>query len=137
MASTSTSGSALEQQYLRALSSAVQSRDIERGFAIAEEALAAGVEHPRLLGLAAQRRLRSGDAEGAYPILVRARELDGRNPDILNDLGLCMMQTGRAREALSVFDAALRQMPGSAKLFFNKALAYELLGELDSQRRAL
>jgi tetratricopeptide (TPR) repeat protein len=137
MASKNTSGSAREQHYLRALSAAVQSRDFERAFAIADEALAKGVEHPRLLGLAAQRRLRSGDAEGAYPILVRARELDGRNADVLNDLGLCMMQTGRARESLSLFDAALRQMPGSVKFFFNKALAYEILGELDHERRAL
>ena len=68
---------------------------------------------------------------------MRAREIDGRNADILNDLGLCMMQTGRAREALGVFDAALRQAPGSAKFFFNKALAYEILGELDHERRAL
>ncbi len=137
MASNVTSNDALEQQFLRALAAAVQARDIERAFAIAEEALGKGVEHPRLLGLAAQKRLRSGDAEGAYPILVRARELDGRNADILNDLGLCMMQTGRAREALGVFDAALRQSPGSAKLFFNKALTYEILGELDYERRAL
>lgn len=137
MASNVTSGGALEQQYLRALASAVQSRDFERAFAVADEALANGVEHPRLLGLAAQRRLRSGDTESAYPILMRARELDGRNADILNDLGLCMMQTGRAREALGVFDAALRQTPGSAKFFFNKALAYEILGELDNERRTL
>jgi tetratricopeptide (TPR) repeat protein len=137
MASNVTPNDALEQQFLRALTSAAQARDIERAFAIAEEALGKGVEHPRLLGLAAQKRLRGGDVEGAYPILVRARELDGRNADILNDLGLCMMQTGRAREALSVFDAALRQSPGSAKLFFNKALTYEILGELDCERRAL
>ncbi|HTT98744.1 MAG TPA: sulfotransferase [Rhizomicrobium sp.] len=137
MASNVTSGGALEQQYLRALATAVQAKDFERAFGIADEALAKGVEHPRLLGLAAQRRLRSGDAAGAYPILVRARELDGRNADILNDLGLCMMQTGRARESLGVLDAALRQAPGSARFYFNKALAYEILGELDSERRAL
>jgi len=137
MASTVTSGGPLEQQYLRALASAVQARDFDRAFMLADDALAKGVEHPRLLGLAAQKRLRTGDAEGAYPILVRARELDGRNADILNDLGLCMMKIGRAREALSVFDVALRQTPGLAKLFFNKALAYEILGELDSERRAL
>jgi len=137
MASTSTSGGALEQQYLRALATAVQSRDFERAFAIADEAFAKGVEHPRLLGLAAQKRLRGGDAEGAYTILLRAREIDRHNTDILNDLGLCMMQTGRARESLGVFDVALRQTPASAKLFFNKALAYEILGELDSERRAL
>jgi tetratricopeptide (TPR) repeat protein len=137
MASTSTSGGALEQQYLRALALAVQARDFDRAFAIADEALLKGIEHPRLLGLAAQRRLRGGDAEGAYPILARARELDGRNGDILNDLGLCMMQTGRAKESLAVFDAALRQAPGSAKLYFNKALACEMLGELDNERRIL
>jgi tetratricopeptide (TPR) repeat protein len=137
MASNVTAGGLLEQQYLRALASAVQVRDFDRAFALADDALAKGVEHPRLLGLAAQKRLRGGDAEGAYPILMRARELDGRNADILNDLGLCMIQTGRAREALGVFDAALRQTPGVAKLFFNKALAYEMLGELDSERRVL
>lgn len=137
MASNVTPGGALEQQFLRTLAAAVQARDFDRAFGIADEALAKGIEHPRLLGLAAQKRLRRGDAEGAFPILTRARELDTRNADILNDLGLCMMQMGRAREALGVFDAALRQTPGSAKLFFNKALAYEILGELDHERRVL
>lgn len=110
---------------------------MERALAIGEEATRRGVEHPDLLGLAAQRRLRQGDAQGAHPLLVRARELAPRSAGVLSDLGLCLTRLGRAREALPLFDAALRQTPGAATLHFNKALAHEQLSQLDRERRAL
>ena len=110
---------------------------MERALAIGEEATRRGIEHPNLLGLAAQKHMRAGGAEAAYPLLVRARELSPRNADVLNDLGLCLVRLGRAREALPVLDAALRLKPGSAQLHFNKALAHEQLSELDQERRQL
>ena len=81
--------------------------------------------------------MRAGDAESACPLLMRARALSPHNADILNDLGLCLVRLGRAREALPIFEAAFRQKPGSARLHFNKALAHEQLGELDKERREL
>jgi tetratricopeptide (TPR) repeat protein len=127
----------LLQQYLRAAAAATQAKDMERALAIGDEAIRSGIEHPDLLGLAARQRMRKGDVEGAYPLLLRARELAPRNATILNDLGLCLTRLGRAREALPLFDAALRQTPGTAMLHFNKALAHEQLSELDHERRQL
>lgn len=127
----------LLQQYLRALSEASQARDLERALAIGEEASQRGVEHPNLLGLAAQKHMRAGDAKAAYSFLVRARELGPCNAEILNDLGLCLVRLHRPQEALSILEAAIREKPGSARTYFNKALAHERLGELDQERRQL
>lgn len=129
--------STLEQHYLRAFADASRARDIERAFAVSEEAVSRGVENPQFLGVAAQRRLRLGDVEGALPLLERARALKPRNPDILNDLGLCLMRLNRANEAVDIFSAGLRQASNSAKLLFNKALAYEMIGALDMERNVL
>lgn len=131
------SNAALEQEYLRALAVASQNRDMERAFAIGEEAVSRGVEHFQLLGLAAQRRMRMGDVEGAFPLLRRASELKPRHPDILNDLGLCLMRLNRPQEALEIFDTGLRSNPVSTKLLFNKALACEMQGLLDEERATL
>lgn len=129
--------SSLLQQYLRELEVASRARDMERALAIGEEASRRGIEHPNLLGLAAQKHMRAGDSERAYPLLLRARELSPHNADILNDLGLCLVRLSRAREALSTLEAAIREKPDSARPHFNKALAHEQLGELDDERREL
>jgi len=57
----------LLQQYLRALAEASRARDTERALAIGDEASRRGIEHPNLLGLAAQKHMRAGDAEAAVP----------------------------------------------------------------------
>lgn len=120
--------------YLGALASASRSRDLERALAIGDEAVGRGVEHPNLLGLAAQKRLRAGDAESALALLQRARELAPGKFEVLHDLGLCLVQLGRAREALPVFDEAIRRKPASPQSHFARALAFEKLGELDCER---
>ncbi len=127
----------LLQHYLGALASASRARDFERALSIGEEATRRGVEHPNLLGLAAQKHMRGGDAGAAYPLLARARELDPGNAEVLNDLGLCLVRLGRAREALAVLDAALVCRPGAPRALFNQALACEQLGELDRMRDRL
>lgn len=131
------SDSPLLQRYLQALASASKARDMERALAIGEEATQRGIEHPNLLGLAAQKYMRAGNVEAAYPLLGRARELSPGNADVLNDLGLCLVRLGRAREALHVLDDALRSRPDSAQVHFSRALAHEQLGQLDDERREL
>ncbi|MGH6869888.1 MAG: sulfotransferase [Rhizomicrobium sp.] len=125
------------QLYLRETDAALRAQDTERALRLAEEATSRGLEHPNLLTLAGHRRMQAGDAANALVLLTRARALAPRSADVLNALGICLSQLGRAREALPVFDAALRSAPGTAMLRFNKALAYEKLGELDHARREL
>ncbi|HEY2070427.1 MAG TPA: sulfotransferase [Rhizomicrobium sp.] len=123
--------------YLRETDAALRANDSERALRLADEATNKGLEHPNLLTLAAHRRMQAGDNESAHTLLVRARTLSPRNVDVLNALGIVLTRLGRPREALPQFDAALRAAPGTAMLRFNKALAYEKLGELDRAKREL
>jgi tetratricopeptide (TPR) repeat protein len=135
--SSSGQPSAQLQLYLREADAALKANDTERALRVADEATSQGLEHPNLLTLAAHRRMQTGDDESALGLLTRARALTPRNVDVLNTLGYCLVRLGRAREALPLFDAALRLAPGTALLRFNKALAFEKLGELDHARREL
>ncbi len=135
--SSSGQTSAQLQLYLRETDAALRANDTDRALRLADEATTKGIEHPNLLTLAAHRHMRAGDDESALTLLNRARALAPRNADVLNALGICLVKRGQAREALTVFDAALRASPGTGMLRFNKALAYEALGELDHARREL
>lgn len=117
------------QQILREVEAALRAGDMLRGIQLSERAVANGHEHPNLLTLAAHERLRLGDAEKALEYAQHARELTPRNVDALNVVGLCLVRSGRAREALRIYDSALRQSP-SALVHFNKACALEDLSEL-------
>jgi tetratricopeptide (TPR) repeat protein len=125
------------QLYLREADAALRSNDTDRALRIADEAIAKGLEHPNLLTLSAHRRMHAGEDEAALTLLTRARGMSPRSVDILNAQGICLVKLGRAREALPLFDAALRVAPGTAMLRFNKALAFEKLSELDHARREL
>jgi Tfp pilus assembly protein PilF len=137
MASDTSLADQTEQQFLGAATQAVQARDLARAQALGEEAVRRGVEHPDLFRLAARGRMSAGDADGALALLARAREASPRDAEVLNELGLCLTQLGRAAEALPVFETALRQAPGAVHVLFNKALACEQLGELDREQRVL
>lgn len=119
----------LLQHYLRMADAALRGGNTQDALRIGEEAAARGLEHPNLLTLAAHYRTQAGNDGGAIAALRRARELSPHSVDVLNALGVCLVRTDNAREALAVFDAALRQAPANAMLRFNKALAFEKLGE--------
>ncbi|HEX3673267.1 MAG TPA: sulfotransferase [Rhizomicrobium sp.] len=125
------------QLYLREADAALRANDTGRALRIADEAIAKGLEHPNLLTLSAHHRMHAGEDEAALTLLARARTMSPRSVDILNAQGICLVRLGRAREALPIFNAALRIAPGTGMLRFNKALAFEKLGELDHVRREL
>jgi tetratricopeptide (TPR) repeat protein len=125
------------QLFLRETDAALRANDSARALRIADEATSQGLEHPNLLTLAAHRRMQMGENEAALTLLARARALAPRSVDVLNAQGICLTKLGRAREALAVFDAALRAAPGTAMIRFNKALAFEALNELDHAQREL
>lgn len=132
--SDSTSGNWLAK-YLDAVNAALRVSDMAGAMRISEEAVTAGAEHPTLLSLAGLRRMGAGADESALPLLLRAREMAPREVRVLDALGQCLTRLGRAREALLVFDAALRQAPTDARLHFNKAMALEDLSALDLARQ--
>lgn len=53
----------------------------------------------------------------------------GDSSDALRAIELC--KQGKAKEALPFFDIALKKAPGDAQLFYNRALAFQNLGETD------
>ena len=125
------------QNYLREVSEALRANDMERALRVADAAISDGHEHPNLLVLASHSRMNGGDNERALALALRARALTPRSADVLNAQGLCLIKLERPREAVAVFDAALRAAPAMAALRYHKAQAYEALGELDAARREL
>ena len=57
----------------------------------------------------------------------------GGNADALKAIELC--KQGKEREALPFFENALRKAPADEQLFYNRALAYQTLGETDKSIR--
>ncbi|MGD0143585.1 MAG: sulfotransferase [Rhizomicrobium sp.] len=125
---------ALLQEYLRGADAAMRAGDQARAMQLGEEAARRGLEHPNLLVLAGYRALDRGVADDALALLQRARELAPRNVDVLNALGLALARLSRQREAVAVYDAALRQSPATPMLHYNKACALEDLSELTRAR---
>jgi len=99
-------------------------------------ALAAGVEHPSLLNLAASVRHREGRFEEAAQLLKRARALAPNDPHLLNSLGICLKALGRTEEALQAYSAALRIDRDMAPAHFNRGALLEELNDVKGARSA-
>lgn len=122
------------QDYLNAAQRALAAGDQLRALAIAGEAAEKGLEHPNLLTLAVYHNLTLSRFDDALAFATRARELAPRNVDVLNALGTVLVRQSRPRDAIAVFDAALRQAPGQFIIHFNKANALEQASELRRAR---
>jgi len=118
---------------LNAVEAALWASDLPKAMGLSDEAIARGATHPTLLGLAGLKRMHAGDNQGALPLLLKARAQTPRHVDLLNALGECYSRLDRPREAVEVFDAALKVAP-DARLHFGRALALEDLRELDGAR---
>src|SRR3954470_13442831 len=120
-------------QTLSAVEACLRARDMPKAMNLSEMAVGTGAEHPTLLSLAALGRMHAGANESALPLLLRARQQMPNHLDLLYALGECLSRLGRPREAVEVFDAALRIAP-EARLHFARALALEDLSELNAAR---
>ena len=134
MATTET-GSLNVAATLSAVEAALWASDLSKAMRLSDDAVAAGMSHPTVLGLAGLKRLYAGDNQGALPLLLKAREQTPKHVDLLYALGTCLSRLGRPREALENFDAAILVAPED-RLYFGRALALEDLSELDLARAA-
>ena len=134
MATTET-GSLNVAATLSAVEAALWASDLSKAMRLSDDAVAAGVSHPTVLGLAGLKRLYAGDNQGALTLLLKAREQTPKHVDLLYALGTCLSRLGRPREALENFDAAILVAPED-RLYFGRALALEDLSELDLARAA-
>ena len=128
------SSNAQLQTYLRNVQDALRSEDMAKAMRLSDEAVGRGFEHPNLLVLAAHYQLNTSAPARAVELASRAREVAPRSVDVLNVLGIALARQNRGREAIAVFDAALRQSPGAHSVRFNRASALEQLGELKRAR---
>src|ERR1051325_8040869 len=129
-ADSSSKTSARLEQVLRQCGGLLQAGDVNRASRLAQDAVGQGLEHPKLLTLASYEQINRGKFEQALAMASRARELSPRNADALNALGLAWAHLNRQREALPLYDAALRQAPGAVHIHFNRACALQDLNDL-------
>jgi tetratricopeptide (TPR) repeat protein len=126
---------------LRSVYEAAQAGHHQRAGALAETALADGLEHPLLLNLVAldlEHRGRPGSAE---PLLRRAVEIAPADASSRNALGLCLLRLERPAEALEQFDALIALNSSLPYAHASRGNALLALGEIsqaeESFRRAL
>jgi tetratricopeptide (TPR) repeat protein len=130
-----------QESVLRAVSDAAQGGDHERAAALAQAALASGLEHPLLFNLAAFALERRGQVAEAEQLLRRAVEMAPGDIGSRNALGLCLLRLDRPAEALEVFDLLLATAPDAAFLHVSRGNSLRALGAIQqaeaSYHRAL
>ncbi|HEX4737993.1 MAG TPA: sulfotransferase [Allosphingosinicella sp.] len=124
-----------DREKLRAVHAALTSGDVARAGVLAAEALAAGIEHPMVLSLAAGRLEEAGRRDEALPLLRRAKALAPQAPGMWNAIGLCLSGSGRYAEAVEEFDGAIALDRRFAPALANRGNALMALGRLNEARR--
>ena len=76
------------------------------------------------------RALGGQDPERAESLLLAARSLESRNPEVYTQMGALMLKQRNPYGALQEFDEALRLQPQSADAHSNRGTALFLLGRL-------
>lgn len=125
------------QRMLAEVEGAMRRGDTSRATQLSEEAVQNGLQHPAFFTLAGHGRMRDGRNQAALQVLERARALSPQNPEVLNALGICLVNLGRPSEAVAAYDTALRNAPGFAVLHFNRGCALEEAGVLREAGQAL
>lgn len=121
---------------MREIDAAMRRNDILAAAELAEQALAAGGEHPGLLNLVAYRHIQNGELGPALARLERARALAPRDVNVLNTLGNLFRRMGRLQEARETLDAAATIDPRHATVLFNLGAVLEDLGDREAARAA-
>ena len=135
MAPASSANSGELQNYLRLADAALRAGDQANAMAVAENASAKGIDHPGLLPLAVFHALASGDAAKAMSYAERARKLAPNNIDVMHAVAVALANNNRQKEALGVYDKALRQQPSVVPLRYNRARLLEDMGDPVRARR--
>ena len=110
--------------------------DFAGAAAMAQNAVAEGIDDPRLHGLIGYHLKDEGRFEEAIAEFGKLLEHDPRNAPLMCQVGFCLIELGRRQEAAQVFGAAVQLDPKSAEASFGYGWAAERLGALDSARSA-
>ena len=113
-----------------AIRAAVDVQDYARAGDLADAALAAGLEHPVVLNLAALKAETEERFDDARRLLERAVALAPNDAAAHNALGLCLRRLERHAEALGQFDQALALSPTFTGAHSARGSILEALGRL-------
>jgi tetratricopeptide (TPR) repeat protein len=94
-------------------------------------------ERVDLLVHLARCRLMTGRPESARAIATRALALPRDNASLLDSLGVVMTRLDEQALAIELFDQAIELQPDLPSLYFNRALAQRLFGQLSGAERDL
>ncbi|HEY2070640.1 MAG TPA: sulfotransferase [Rhizomicrobium sp.] len=115
---------------------AMRARDFRRAVALTQQALDAGYSSPGLFSLRARWRKLNGEASAAIADLERALALDPRSATILGEIADCLNGLGHHSKALEAADEAVSCEPAYVLAWFQKALAHQMLNQLQDARAA-
>jgi tetratricopeptide (TPR) repeat protein len=90
-----------------------------------------------LLAHLARTRLLTGRPEAARAVATRALALPRDNAILLDSLGVVMTRLDEQALAIELFDQAIELSPTLPSLYFNRALAQRLFGQLSGAERDL
>lgn len=129
-------GKASTRQWLEQVDSALRTQGQPAAAALAVQAVAAGVDNPAILNLAAQAHYGDGRIEEAVFLLRRARKLAPDDAHVLNSLGICEQAQGEIDAALEAYSAAVRADPSLSAAHFNRGTLLRDSGEVAAARQA-
>ncbi|HEX3889057.1 MAG TPA: tetratricopeptide repeat protein [Phenylobacterium sp.] len=127
---------AADQAQVLAIQGKLTAGDIEGAVALAERALAGGLEHPLIFNLAAERLESEDRYTEALALLERGRRLAPDDMGLRQALGLCLFRLQRFEAALPHFDAMIAAQPGFAQAHAARGSALEQLGRNDEAEAA-
>lgn len=117
---------------LAVVHSALRSQNIDVAITEAEKGLAQGLADPLLFNLAAYRQQVAGRFDQALALLEQARQLAPTDVFILCSIGSCLSQQGLNRQALEIYDQALRINSRHAPAHHGLGLALNELDEVEA-----
>lgn len=92
---------------------------------------------PVRLGQVADRLFTDGEYREAVPLYRRLLELEPRDVEAHNDLGLALHYTGRSGEALKILQAGVAKGPEHQRIWLTLGFVRAATGEVDGAREAL
>jgi tetratricopeptide (TPR) repeat protein len=116
---------------LQAIDAKLQAGDVEDAVAMAEAALAQGLEHPLTLNLAAERLESEDRYAEALGLLERAYRLAPADLGVRQALALCLFRLQQFGAALPHFDAMVAAQPDFAPAHAARGATLEALGRAD------
>jgi Flp pilus assembly protein TadD len=128
----------ISQQLASLMQAAAQALNAGDDFA-AENAfrqiVSAGPRHAEAWHMLAMLVIRAGRGPEAIECALRAHQLDRRNPQYLDTLGIAYGEAQQLEEAVRCFKRSLKERPGRAETHFNLAKTHFKLGDLAEAER--